>query len=68
MLPVFMEIAVYRNFLFYARCGAKDFFDKLRRHHADAACFYNSRGKRKKAVRADSLFPKRVDKNVEKER
>ena len=29
MLPVFMEIAVYRNFLFYARCGAKDFFDKL---------------------------------------
>ena len=25
-----MEIAVYRNFLFYARCGAKDFFDKLR--------------------------------------
>lgn len=25
-------------------------------------------GKRKKAVRADSLFPKRVDKNVEKER
>ena len=29
MLPVFMEIAVYRNFLFDTRCGAKDFFDKL---------------------------------------
>ena len=33
MLPVFMEIAVYRNFLFYARCGAKDFFDKLKHTH-----------------------------------
>ena len=32
-----MKIAVYRNFLFYARCGAKDFFDKLKR--ADAALF-----------------------------
>ncbi len=28
MLPVFMEIAVHRNFLFDARCGAKDFFEK----------------------------------------
>ena len=31
MLPVFMEIAAHRNFLFYTRCGAKDFFDKLKR-------------------------------------
>ena len=29
MLPVFMGIAARRNPLFYARCGAKDFFDKL---------------------------------------
>jgi len=29
MLPVFMGIAAHRNFLFDARCGAKDFFDKL---------------------------------------
>ena len=25
-----MEIAASRNFLFDARCGAKDFFDKLK--------------------------------------
>ena len=30
MLPVFMGIAARRNPLFYARCGAKDFFDKLK--------------------------------------
>ncbi len=30
MLPVFMGIAARRNPLFYARCGAKNFFDKLK--------------------------------------
>ena len=30
MLSVFMEIATCCNFLFDARCGAMDFFDKLR--------------------------------------
>ena len=30
MSQVFMIISVYRNFLFHARCGAMDFFDKLR--------------------------------------
>ena len=33
VLPVFMKITGNRNFLFYARCGAKDFFDKLKRLH-----------------------------------
>ena len=29
MSQVFMIISVYRNFLFHARCGAMDFFDRL---------------------------------------
>ena len=31
MLPVFIEIAARRNFLFHARCGAKNFFDSRNR-------------------------------------
>ena len=30
MSRFFMKIANYRNFLFYARCGAMDFFDRLK--------------------------------------
>ena len=37
--PGFMEIAAHRNFLFYARCGAKDFFDKLKRLHLQRFLF-----------------------------
>ena len=36
-----MEIAVYRNFLFDTRCGAKDFSGKLKAPET-GALFYNS--------------------------
>ncbi len=41
MSRVFMKIAVYRNFLFDARCGAEDFFDKIKRTHK--ASFFHKR-------------------------
>ena len=31
MLPVFMNFAANGKILFYARCGAREFFDTLRR-------------------------------------
>ena len=46
MLPVFMKIATCCNFLFYARCGAKDFFDKLGQPLLGAAFLHaENRGK-----------------------